>query len=156
MIKLVLLGMIGALAASGGASIALMQMDNRETADATEENGLQIESIPTELAAVPVINEGKVTGYLVLRVTCGVDRSQLKQADVLLGPYLSDAVFRAAFDFASEGVSEIKSKHIEQLAQTISTYANEKLGGNVVTSVNLEQLNLVSAGEIRDRFVKPQ
>ncbi len=109
-----------------------------------------IERVSTELTAVPVIHDSKVTGYLVLKVSSNVDKSLAKDAGDSLTPYLSDAAFRAAFDFAAGGVTEIKAKHIEDMSAEIARLANQKIGAEAVKSVNLEQFNLVPASKIRE------
>ena len=156
MLKMILVGISGAISAAGGAAFALGDMSAAlGEVDATETTE-EIESISTELAAVPVIAEGKVKSYLVLRVSSNVDRALVKNSDATLTPNLVDAVFRATFDFASGGVKEIKSKHVEQLANEIARIANLRFGVEAVKSVYLEQFNLVSASEIRDKLGKPE
>jgi hypothetical protein len=156
MIKLIIVGFLGAISSAGGASYALLSWGSNSNSSGEEKAGSLIENISTELTAVPIVAEGKVAGYIVLKITSRVDRSKLKSADVLLSPYLNDAVFRAAFDFASGGITEIKSKHVQQLAEEVSSIANARLGAEAVEEVHLEQFNFVSSGEIRNKLNKPQ
>jgi flagellar basal body-associated protein FliL len=154
MIKMIIVGVVGAISASSGASYALMSLSNGAASVGTEEAEQKIENISNELTAVPIVSQGKVEGYMVLKVTSRVDKSKLKSSDILLNPYLNDAVFRAAFDFASSGVSEVKSKHVQQLAEEVARIANARLGADAVLDVHLEQFNIVSSGEIRNKIVK--
>jgi flagellar basal body-associated protein FliL len=156
MIKLIIVGVVGAMSAAAGASYALMSFGNGADAAAVEEPGSTIENISTELTAVPIVKEGKVAGYMVMKITSRVDKSKLKYVDTLLNPYLNDAVFRAAFDFASGGVTEVTSKHVQQLAESVAGIANARLGGAVVLDVHLEQFNIVSSDEIRSKLNRPK
>lgn len=152
MLKLAIVGLIGALSAAGGAVMALT-MQQAPATEADQHSAAVIERVSTELTAVPVVHDGKVTGYLVLKVSSSIDKSLVKNAGDALTPYLSDAAFRAAFDFAAGGVTEIKAKHIEDMSAEIARLANQKLGADAVKSVDLEQFNLVPASKIRGNRV---
>jgi len=148
MLKLAIVGLIGALSAAGGAVFAInLNSAPQQVEDKSHE--ASIETVTTELTAVPVVDNGKVTAYLILKLTSTVDRSLVKDAGDNLVPYLSDAAFRAAFDFAAEGVKEIKAKHVEDMSGEIVRLANQRLGAPAVKSVNLEQFNLVPESQIR-------
>lgn len=148
MLKLAIVGLIGALSAAGGAVLAInMNAAPQESSEPSHE--ATIENVTTELTAVPVVNDGKVTAYLILKLTSTVDRSLTKEAGENLVPYLSDAAFRAAFDFAAGGVKEIKAKHVEDMSAEIARLANQRLGAMAVKSVSLEQFNLVPESQIR-------
>lgn len=124
-----------------------MNSEPKEEANAPSE--ASIERVSTEQTAVPIVHDGKVTGYLILKVSSTIDRSLVKNAGDTLVPYLSDATFRAAFDFASSGVSEIKAKHVVDMSAEIARLANQSLGANAVKIVALEQFNFVPASQIR-------
>lgn len=104
---------------------------------------------------MPIVHDGKVTGYLVLKVSSTIDRALIKNVGETLVPYLSDAAFRAAFDFAAGGVTEIKAKHVEDMSTEIARLANKKLGAEAVKSVDLEQFNLVPASQVRGNRFTP-
>jgi hypothetical protein len=154
MLKLVAVGIVGILSAFGGAAFALMQsmVDASGEVAVAEE---QIENVSTELTAVPIISQGKVTGYLVMRLSSKVDRAQLPNSEETLTPLLSDAAFRAAFDFAARGVTEIKAKHVEEFSAEVMRLANKRFGKDIVKEVNLEQFNLLSSSQIRGNGVRP-
>lgn len=157
MLKLVIIGLLGASSAAGGVIIALSMASAPEEGKPLDEHpAAAIETVATELTAVPVISNGKVTAYLVLRVSSKIDRTKIKTGDAVVTPYISDAVFRATFDFAATGVTEIKAKHVEEISKDISRIANSRLGEGVVTDVNLEQFNLVSSSEIRNNLIRPE
>lgn len=154
MLKLAIVGLIGALSTAGGAVIAL-NMQNAPPAETAAHAEASIERVSTELTAVPIVHGGKVTGYLVLKVSSSIDRNLTKNVGETLVPYLSDAAFRAAFDFAAGGVTEIKAKHVEDMSAEIARLANQRLGGDAVKSVNLEQFNLVPASQVRGNRFPP-
>lgn len=153
MLKLVAVGIVGALSAFCGAAFALMQ-DTAVASGDVVVAAAQIENVTTELTAVPIVVGGKVTGYLVMRLSSKIDRAQLASSEETLLPQLSDAAFRAAFDFAAGGVSEIKARHVEEFSAEVIRLVNIRLGKDVVKEVNLEQFNLLSSSQIRGNGVR--
>lgn len=156
MFKLVTMGAIGAFGAAIGAVMAVVQSHAPQSAAEGVESPASIESVSTELTAVPVVKDGSVTGYLVLRLSSSVDRSKIRNPDEVLAPYLSDAAFRAAFDLAAEGMTEIKAKHVERLSDEIVRIANQRFGADAVQSVRLEQFNIVPSSQVRGNVVRAE
>lgn len=156
MLKLIFVGFVGALSTCVGASLALSGWLSGPGGGDERAKLPKFESVATELTAVPVITQGKVTAYLVLRISSTVDLSKIENPGVVLSPYLSDAAFRAAFEYAASGVQEVKAKDVELLTQQIKKNAEERLGKDSIGTVQLEQFNLVSASEIRDKTIKSQ
>ena len=152
MFKLLLVGFLGVAAAGGGVYLS-KAMQPVPGDEASEHDAPAIQQISTEITAVPVVIDGRVLGYLVVRASCTVDISSVKSPEMTLLPYVTDAVFRAAFEFSSSGMREIRVAEMNDFADTVMRLANAKLGDGVVKTVNLEQFNFVPASQIRgNRF----
>jgi hypothetical protein len=153
MLKTIFFGLwaIGMVVA-GQFAHAFLQSPAGEHGTASEE--LPIEQIETELTGVPVIAGGRVEGYLLYKAEFSLDRNKLAHKALDVRPYLSDAAFRALFDFAYNGVKRIRGQDIVDLAAAIEILAEERLGGDAISAVNLEQFNLIRADEVRNNLFK--
>ena len=149
MIKILAVGIAGIIAAclGFGVKIYLAGMEQQTGEDTVQE--ARIEQIATELAGIPIVKDGKVDGYLVLRVRSTIDRAAVKPESLDIAPYLMDATFRAVYERAAESLGRLRAKDVEQLTSRIRQITNLRLKSEIVQTVNLEQLNLVSAAEIR-------
>ena len=77
MFKFAIVGLIGALSTAGGAVLAL-NMQSAPQGETEQHSEASIERVSTELTAVPIVHDGKVTGYLVLKVSSTIDRALIK------------------------------------------------------------------------------
>jgi hypothetical protein len=153
MLKLLVVGILGAMAAAGGLFFNITLNAPAHTEEDNVETASLVEQVSTELTGVPVIYEGKIGGYIVLRVSSTVDRSVLADMKVDLRPYLSDAALSAAFDFAASGMREVTAANIKEFTQRVKQNASDALGDGAVKSVSLEQFNFVPESQIRgNRF----
>ncbi|MCA0432941.1 MAG: hypothetical protein LCH46_06725 [Proteobacteria bacterium] len=152
MMKLLLVGLLGVTAAGGG--VYLSQALNAPAGEGeSADHEPQLQQISTEITAVPVVIDGRVLGYLVVRASSTIDISKVPSPDMILNPYISDSVFRAAFEFSANGMREIRVAEVKSFADTVMKLANEKFGKDAVKAVNLEQFNFVPASQIRgNRF----
>lgn len=149
MIKILAVGLAGIIAAcvGFGVNVYLADASGNAAADASKE--IQLEQVATELAGVPIVKDGKIESYLVLRVRSTINRAALQPESLDIVPYLMDSTFRAVYERAAEGLGRLWAKDVEQLDNRIRQLTNARLKSEVVQTVNLEQLNLVSAGEVR-------
>lgn len=151
MFKLLIVGILGAAATGGG--FYLSQMMAAEDAPEDGHPAHVMQQVSTEITAVPVVLDGRVSGYLVVRASSTIDTQHVDIPELLVVPYIADSVFRAAFEFARSGMREIRAAEVESFAKEVAKLANEKLGGDVVKAVNLEQFNFVDEAQIRgNRF----
>jgi hypothetical protein len=117
-----------------------------------ESAALPVEQVETELTGVPMLVEGRVQGYLLMKLKVSLDRNKMQHSELDVKPYLSDAAFRATFDFAGTGVKRIRSRDVSDLADSIKLLAEASLGEGSILAINLEQFNLIRAEEVRDRL----
>jgi hypothetical protein len=148
-IKILAVGLAGILAACVGFGVKVYLANVSGSADADASKEVQLEQVATELAGVPIVKNGKIESYLVLRVRSTINRAALQPQSLDIVPYLMDSTFRAVYERAAEGLGRLRAKDVEQLDNRIRQLTNARLKLEVVQTVNLEQLNLVSAGEVR-------
>lgn len=158
MFKTLLVGIWGVLMAFAGMYLHmhLKQSAAASAEAAAKENQPKIEQATTELTGVPVLVEGRVQGYLVFRLDSTFDRAKLPSAEMNINPYLTDAAFRASYDFASKGSMKVRRQDVEGITSAIQAMVDDKLGKGVVLAVNLEQFNFIRSDEVRGNLFQVQ
>jgi len=106
-----------------------------------------IEQLSTELTGVPVIQNQKVVGFFMFKLSAIIDRRKLGAAIVDLHPYLSNAGFRASYEFAARGALQVGGDDIQALTRRVTDFANEALGEASVVALQVEQFNFVGTGK---------
>lgn len=155
MLKMLLAGLWGVAMVLGGIYLHGM-MQNKEAAAAQAGGAPLVEQVVTELTGVPVIIDGQVKGYLVFRLHSTVDRNKLPSEKFSVAPYLVDAAFRAAYDFAARGVLKVRRQDVEDMTAGVAALVDAKLGPGVVQAVNFEQFNYVRSDEVRGNLFEVQ
>lgn len=112
----------------------------------------KIEQLSTELAGVPVILDQKVVGYFLFKLSATIDRRKVAPAIVDLHPYLSNAGFRASYEFAARGTLKVRGEDVQALTRRVAELANEALGEASVVGVQVEQFNFARNNEVRRKI----
>jgi hypothetical protein len=152
-LKLLLIGAWGAATVVGGAMLSHSLVPSTESLEGHgAESGL--EQVATELTGVPVILDGKVSGYLVFKIRTTLDRSKFTTPGIDAIPYLMDAGFRSCYALTEDGISKFGTAEMDSVAAGIKQRADIIFGEGSVVAVNLEQFNFVRSEEIRGNLFK--
>ena len=154
MVKLIIAGVWGIIAAFCGAYFLHDMVFPKSTSTADDKHEPVIEQVSTELTGVPIVSNNEVQGYIVVRVSSLVDTSLLPSKEVGIIPFLTDAAFRASYEFAQHGFVKIRASDMDTVTKNIKDMTNKKLGKDAVVSVNVEQFNFVRRDEIRGNMMK--
>jgi hypothetical protein len=101
------------------------------------------EQYSTDITGVPVVIEQKLVGYMVFKLSATIDRAKLLHDVADLRPYLSNAGFRASYEFAAEGRLRVRDKDLENLSLRVIALVDEALGERSVVVLNFEQFDFV-------------
>jgi hypothetical protein len=153
MFKYLAAGLTGCVAVVAGIWLGglVMAPNPTQEAAATEPEFSQISS---DINGVPILQNGQVVGYFVVKVSSIVDRSLVNWPVEDLKPPLMDAAIRAVADFARNGVQQINSVQMKSLTNTILANAVANIGQGAVKAVYVEQFNYVTKAEIRENLFK--
>ena len=149
MLKFLIIGLFGIIATMGGLLLNRYLDQQSKLPEPTTEAQAKPLQVKTEMTGIPVVTDGLVSGYIVFQITSTIDASKLPAAEFDVGPYILDAAIRASYQSAETGTQKINGIFIKKLTDKIIEEANLKLGGSVVTFVNVEQFNFVPKEEIR-------
>jgi hypothetical protein len=149
MLKFIIIGLFGIMATAGGLFLNRYLDQQSKLAEPTTEVQAKLLQVKTEMTGIPVVANGLVSGYLVFQISSTIDSSKLPASEFDVGPYILDAAIRASYQSAEIGTQKINGIFIKKLSEIIIEEANLKLGGPVVTAINVEQFNFVPKDEIR-------
>lgn len=114
----------------------------------------QINHFRTEMTGVPILQGGKVTGYVVFQMVIEADVTKMADPKMDPQPYFMDAAFRAIFENSDRGFSDIRPRDLDKLSDDVVRIANERMGQGVVRDALIEQLNFIRRDEIRQNWFK--
>ncbi|GAB5375501.1 MAG: hypothetical protein AcusKO_19630 [Acuticoccus sp.] len=140
--KLILVG-IWAVCVTLGTSyaVASFKMGASQEEDVPRLEGLQYTSLPT--MSVPVVQSGKVKGYVVVRMVYTADSAVLRTLAAEPDPFISDEVFRALYGNADVAFGRLVRLDLAALAEGARVRVNERMGDEVVQDLLVDGLNYV-------------
>ena len=149
MLKVLAIGLLGATASIGGVWLnqhVKQQSEAAAIAEVSENKPLQVK---TEITGIPIVSDGRISGYLIFQVNSTIDASKLPARDFNVLPYLLDAAIRASYVSTGDGNLKFDAGFLRKLCLLIQDEANKKLDVAAVVAVNLEQFNFVPKEDIR-------
>lgn len=149
MLKLVAIG-IWVILVTAGATFASVFLSSEGGNEEEKPPDLGIEQLSTSIMSIPVIRQGDVMGYLVMKLSFAADRAMLAEKTVDPEPFLKDAAFRTIFSDSEIDVRRLKKKDLDSLTSAIAIEANKRLGKELVRSVLFEEINYVRKEDIRN------
>lgn len=140
--KLILVG-IWAVCVTLGTSyaVASFKMGGDKAAETPRLEGLQYASLPT--MSVPVVQGGKVQGYVVLRMVYTANATVLNKLAAKPDPFISDEMFRALYGRAEVAFGRLARLDLAELADGARQRVNERMGDEVVEDLLIDGLNYV-------------
>ena len=143
--KLFLVGLWAVLVTLGaGYAVAAFQLGDTGKHEGPHLEGLRYTSMPT--MSIPVIEEGGVTGYVVVRMVYTADAAVLRALSVKPDAFLADEIFRTFYSRSETKTGRLVRLDLEELAETARKNVNERMGDDVVEDLLVDGLNYIDAG----------
>ncbi|WP_064709890.1 hypothetical protein [Rhizobium bangladeshense] len=115
----------------------------------TDSKQSALELVKGETITVPVISDGAVTGYFLGRISFMMNKDMLKGVTLPLTEMTTDQLFSLLVGNKMIDLTRIKSFDPKAFREQIKKGMNERLGGEYVADVMLEQLDYLSKQEIK-------
>jgi hypothetical protein len=149
MLKMIAIGMLGAMASVGG--VWLNQYVAHQGTESTDTDSIEnkLLQVKTEMTGIPIISNGDVIGYVIFQISSTIDVSKLPEPEFNVSPYILDAAILASFESTENGELKFNPAFLRKLGMLIQETANRKLNSPVLTAVNLTQFNYVPKADIR-------
>jgi hypothetical protein len=121
----------------------------------------QQELVKGESINVPVIANGQVTGYFLTRISFMMEKGKANALQIPLPELTTDELFSLLIGNKTIDISHAQSFDVAAFRADLKKRMNERLGGDYVADVLIEQLDYLSKEEthggesIGKRTVKP-
>lgn len=109
-----------------------------------------LELVKGETITVPVIGDGAITGYFLGRISFMMNKEMLKGVTLPLTEMTTDQLFSLLVGNKMVDLAHIKSFDPKAFRDEIKKGMNERLGGEYVADVMLEQLDYLSKEEVKE------
>jgi hypothetical protein len=109
-----------------------------------------LELVKGETITVPVIGDGAITGYFLGRISFMMNKDMLKGVTLPLTEMTTDELFSLLVGKKMVDLAHIKSFDPKAFREEIRKGMNERLGGEYVADVMLEQLDYLSKEEVKE------
>jgi hypothetical protein len=103
--------------------------------------GLRYTSLPT--LSVPVIEGGRVSGYVVVRLVYTADAATLRDLASEPDAFITDEMFRTLYGRAETVFGRLVRLDLDTLAEEVRSRVNERMGDEVVQDLLVDGLNYI-------------
>ena len=140
--KLFLVGIWAVFVTLGtGYAVASWKVGSSAEEEQPRLEGLRYTSLPT--MSVPIVQGGKVEGYVVVRMVYTADTGVLRSLAAEPDPFISDEIFRALYARAETAFGRLVRIDLAELAETARVRVNERMGDEVVQDLLVDGLNYI-------------
>jgi hypothetical protein len=153
MFKYLAAGFVGCVAVVAGIWLGAFLMAPGAPGEEAERHP-EFSQVSSDINGIPVVQNGQVVGYFVIKVSSVIDRNSVYWPVEDLRPPLMDAAIRAVADFATNGIQQINSVQMKSLTNAILANAAANIGENAVKAVHVEQFNYVTKAQVRENLFK--
>ncbi|MBB3608326.1 hypothetical protein [Rhizobium sp. BK602] len=121
----------------------------------------QQEFVKGEAINVPVIASGQVTGYFITRISFMMEKGKASTLQAPLAALTTDELYSLLVGNKMIDIAHVTSFDVAAFRNDIKKNMNERLGGDYVADVLIEQLDYISKEQIGNgdasgkRTVKP-
>ncbi len=153
MLRYLAAGLVGCVAVVAGTWLGAFLMAPGAPSEEAEGEP-EFSQVSSDVNGVPILQNGQVVGYFVIKVSSVIDRNSVHWPVEDLKPPLMDAAIRAVADFATNGIQQINSVQMKSLTNAILANAAANIGQDAVKAVHVEQFNYVTKAEVRENLFK--
>lgn len=140
--KLVLVGLwTVAVTLGAGFAVAQMRLSAPGAAQEARVEGLRYTSLPT--ISVPVVEDGRLSGYVVARLVYTADAAVLRSLAAEPDAFITDEVFRRLYGSAETLFGRLVRLDLDVLAEESRRAVNERMGDEVVQDLLVDGLNYI-------------
>ena len=149
MVKLVLTGLWVCVVTLASVYFSV-QMATAPAADPNAAKQAQEEYVKGETVNVPIIDNNAVTGYFITKISYMMSKDRPKSLDQLpLTELTTDELYSLLVGNKTIDLSHTASFDLPAFREAVRKQMNERLGGDYVASVLVEQLDYLSKDELR-------
>ncbi|KZK83376.1 hypothetical protein PsAD13_02773 [Pseudovibrio sp. Ad13] len=114
--------------------------------------GLDYQSTPT--INVPVLEDGKIHGYIVAQFVFTVDSELLAKLAVPPHAFIVDEAFRIIYSKADKEFAQLKKSDLKELTDEVRDRVNERFATDIVQDVLIQDFTFHVPASLRDNIVE--
>jgi hypothetical protein len=151
MIRLLLIGLWVCILTAGASYAVVYMGENGSLLPQREEylDGLQYQK--TRVLSIPMVENGSVRGYIVAQFVYTVEGRTLHQLSVPPEPFVVDEAFRKIYADDSMDFRKLARYDLTILTAAIKQRVNERMHGDIVKDVLVEDFNYVAKEEFQKK-----
>jgi len=124
-----------------GFTVAQMRIASPEETATPRLEGLRYTSLPT--ISVPVVEDGRLSGYVVLRLVYTADSAVLRGLAAEPDAFITDEIFRRLYGSSQTVFGRLVRLDLEALAEEARLVVNERMGDEVIQDLLVDGLNYI-------------
>jgi hypothetical protein len=150
MVKILLTGLWACIVTLGAVYFSVQMSAAPAPVDEEAARKNLLELVKGESITVPMISDGKVTGYFLGRISFMMDKEKIKGVHLPVTELMTDELFTLLVGNKMVDLGQPNSFDVNTFRSTIKDNMNQKLGDELVAEVLIEQLDYMSKEDIRN------
>ncbi len=150
MVKMIILAFAVAVTTLGGVYAGLvLTAQSKVKADTREQEA--VEFVKLDATSVPVIRDGAITGYVVVRAAYSASSTDVKQNRSSLTIYVAEALFKSIYAEVGLNFAAMKPLQLDALREGVQKAANARIGRSAIKQLAIESLSFLTMEEVRSQ-----
>jgi hypothetical protein len=113
------------------------------------------EFVKGEAINIPVITDNGISGYFITKISFMMNKDKAKDLSIPLPAVTTDELFTLLVGNKMVDMSKPKAFNLEAFRSDIKKDMNDRLGGDYIASIFIEQLDFLSKEQIRANDAAP-
>ncbi len=113
-----------------------------------------LQTIRGDVTSLPVIQDGLVSGYFLTRLSYVGDAAKLAEVHIPIDALITDELFTALVGNRILNLRDNSHFDLDEFRNGIKEKINEKLGGEIIEDVLVEQIDYLSKNDIRSNIAQ--
>ena len=155
MIKSLFLG-VWATIVSLGAVFAMMTYQNGHVAQPEQANAAKFTLIRTRTLSVPILDAGRVLGYVIARFEFSVDAEKVKDSVAQPESLVADEAFKLVYGREAKDATNSQKHDLRTLTKAIADGVNKRTGSLLIKDVLIDTWSYLSKEDLAKLNDPPQ
>ena len=113
-----------------------------------------LDYVKTDIVSVPVLHEGRISGYFLTRLVYTVEPEKVARLSVPAEALIVDQVYSYIYGNPKLDFVSHETLDLDAFRDGIRKKINEKIGEELIHEVLVEQVDFLSKEEIRDNTIR--
>jgi hypothetical protein len=143
-----------AISAAMGAGYYAISASGAETGSKPAENFIGVDYVKIPSFAVPIIQDGKMEGYVLTEWVFTIDAKTKAALTVPPEVFIKEDAFRSIYGEVVVDFDNLDRVDLVALAETIRSNVNKRLGTDAITSALVQKFDFMPKDDVRDNSAR--